>query len=404
MKSNTILFISFLLIILFSSNVLGVEKEEANVRDYFDSSAIGFGFGVTSLYQTNARGGLSTNNQDGRYTGRYDLDLSLDLEKLIGIEGGTIFLHGWGGWPDTKGIDEKMVGSAFGINALSVGNRSMDIVELFYEGPLFYDNLTLTIGKLDFTGIFDASEYADDECSQFLNTSLVDDPTIPFPEQGLGFTLNWNITDSWYLLAGVADAEADGRETGFHTAFCKEDYFFYAVETGKTLELKSNNGSMPGTYRVGFWIDDQDKEKFSDGRIRRNDTGLYTSLNQMLYKENDNAEDSQGLGCFARYGWADSEYNSITNFFSVGLQYQGIFANRDEDVCGFGYSRGFFSNKDALNYVQDYESVLESYYNLHISSSLVISPSMQYITNPSNGEGVNISDTLVLGLRLNMMF
>ena len=234
--------------------------------------------------------------------------------------------------------------------------------------------------------------------------AFINNPAIPFPEQGLGFTINWDITDSWYLLAGLADAQADGRETGFNTAFHDEDYFFYAVETGKTLELESSNGLMPGTYRVGLWIDDQDKERFSDGRVRRNDTGFYTSCDQMLYKENDNTEDSQGLGCFARYGWADSEYNSITNFYSVGLQYQGIFANRDEDVCAIGYSRGFFSDKDALNYHQDYESVLEGYYNLQISSSLVISPSMQYITNPSNGEGVDISDTLVLGLRLAMMF
>jgi carbohydrate-selective porin OprB len=262
----------------------------------------------------------------------------------------------------------------------------------------------MAIGKLDFTGIFDATEYADDECSQFLNASLVDNPSIPFPEYGLGITINCDITESWYLLAGVADAQSDRRETGFRTAFHKEDYFFYAVETGKTLELESDNGPMPGTYRIGLWIDDREKERFSNGRMHRSDTGFYTSCDQMLYKENDNIEDSQGLGCFARYGWADSEYNSITNFFSVGLQYLGIFTNRNEDVCGLGYARGYFSNKDSRNYPQDYESVVEAYYNLHLSPLLAISPSMQYITNPSNGEGSDISDAFVIGLRLTMVF
>jgi carbohydrate-selective porin OprB len=275
---------------------------------------------------------------------------------------------------------------------------------MFYEGPLFSDNLTMAIRNLDFTCIFDAAEYADDECRQFLNSSLVDNPSIPFPEYGLGITLNWDITDSWYLLAGVADAQADGRETGFKTAFHKEDYFFYAVETGKTLELESEHGPMPGTYRLGFWIDDQEKERFSNSQMHRSDTGFYTSCDQMMYKENDNIEDSQGLGGFIRYGWADSQYNSITNFFCVGLQYQGLFNDRNEDVCGLGYAKGFFSDKDAVNYPQDYESVVEAYYNLHLSPLLAISPSMQYVTNPSNGEGMEISDALIIGLRLAMTF
>jgi len=123
----------------------------------------------------------------------------------------------------------------------------MDIVKAFYEGPFFNDNLTITIGKLDFIGIFDASEYADDECCQFLNASLVDDSSIPFPAQGLGVVFNWPVTDSWYLMGGIVDAQGDNRETGFGATFHDEDYFFYAVETGIT--------AGNGTYRVGLWND-----------------------------------------------------------------------------------------------------------------------------------------------------
>lgn len=159
------------------------------LNDQLSDKGIEVGFGMTNVYQANVKGGTSTHNRKGRHVGRYDMELSADLEKLLGIEGGSFFIHGWGGWPDEEGTDGLSVGSYFGTNAVSVGNRGMDIVECFYEGPFFSDNLTLAIGKLDFTGIFDASEYADDECTQFLNASLVDDPTIPFPEQGLGVVL-----------------------------------------------------------------------------------------------------------------------------------------------------------------------------------------------------------------------
>jgi len=374
------------------------------LNDRLAPSGIEIGLGLTNVYQTNVHGGLSTNDRRGRHVGRYDLELSADLEKLLGIEGGSLFLLGWGGWPDTEGIDGHSVGSAWGINALSYGNRSMDIVEFFYEGPFFAEDLTLAIGKLDFTGIFDASQYADDECSQFLNASLVDDPTIPFPAQGLGIVLNWDITDSWYLMGGIADAQADSRETGFRTTFHDEDYFFYALETGKTIDIDSANGPMSGTYRFGMWVDGQDKERFSNGQRHRDDTGFYTSCDQMLYKENSSPEDTQGLGGFFRYGWADSKYNSITNFFSLGLQYQGLIEGRDEDVLGIGYSRGFFSDNDSASYPEDYESVLEAYYNVQVSPWFVVSPSIQYVANPSDGAGTKTSDAIIMGLRLTMIF
>ena len=89
----------------------------------------------------------------GRHVGRYELGMSADLEKTFGIEGGSFNITGWGGWPDTEGIDESSVGSAWGINSLAYGNRTLDIVEFFYEGPLFSDNWTISVGKMDFTGI-----------------------------------------------------------------------------------------------------------------------------------------------------------------------------------------------------------------------------------------------------------
>jgi len=104
---------------------------------------------------------------------------------------------------------------------------------------------------------------------------------------------------------------------------------------------------MQGTYRIGFWNDPQPKantDRAAAGKSYRDDIGFYTSCDQMLYKENADPEDSQGLGGFFRYGYAPSEKNDITNFFSLGLQYQGLLDGRDEDVLGVGFAHGTFSN------------------------------------------------------------
>jgi len=402
---KTVKIILIVVVLLFVTSIVTAEEKSfweretltngfGGLNDQLADSGIEIGLGLTSIYQSNIHGGTSTNDRRGRYVSRYDLEMSVDLEKLLGIEGGSFFVHGWGGWPDTEGIDGHSVGSAWGINALSVGNRGLDIVEAFYEGPFFSDDLTIAIGKLDFTGIFDASEYADDECGQFLNAALVDDPTIPFPSQGLGAVLTWDITDSWYLMVGAGDAQADSRETGFRTTFHKEDYFFYALETGVT--------AGNGTYRVGLWSDPQSKVNSDGNKNYRDDVGVYTSCDRLVYEENPGSDDGQGLGVFFRYGYAPSKKNDITNFFSLGFQYQGLFDGRDDDVFGLAYANGIFANSAASTYPEDYESVIESYYNAQITPWFIFGPSIQYVANP--GGSNTASDAVVFGLRASMTF
>jgi len=63
------------------------------IDDELADKAIEVGFGITNVYQANVKGGTSTHNQKGRYTGSYDLELSADLQKLLGFETGTLFLQ-----------------------------------------------------------------------------------------------------------------------------------------------------------------------------------------------------------------------------------------------------------------------------------------------------------------------
>ena len=178
---------------LWSRNTL--TKGFYGINDSLADSGLEFGLGMTYVYQANVKGGLSTHSRRGRHSGSYDLEMWADLEKLLGFESGSIYMLVEGGWPDAEGINELSVGSAFGTNADAIGNEAILVKELYYEMPVLGDNITLMIGKMDFTGIFDASAYADDECTQFLNAAFVDDPTIPFPEYSLGAVLTLNPTD-----------------------------------------------------------------------------------------------------------------------------------------------------------------------------------------------------------------
>jgi carbohydrate-selective porin OprB len=396
-----------LLLSVVSTSVADNAQQDAadglsGIGESLAGSGIEVGIGVAGIYQQNVHGGLSTHRRAGRHSGSYDLEMTADLQKLLGFDEGSIYMLVEGGWPDEEGIEAGSVGSVFGVNADAIGNDAMLVKELYCRYPLLGDNSALMIGKIDFTGVFDASAYADDETSQFLNGAFVDNPTIPFPEYSLGAVLSCNPTESWYIMAGAADAQADGRETGFRTTFGGEDYFLYILETGITPELDLAGRVLQGAYRAGLWNDPQPKGHSDATKKYRDDVGFYISCDQMLTKENAEPQDNQGLGTFFRYGYANSRKNDIYCFWSVGFQYQGLVEGRDEDVLGIGFAQGIFSNKASATYTEDCENALELYYNALVRRQVSISPSIQYITNPG-GDNV-VSDAVVLGLRVKIMF
>ncbi len=382
----------------------------AGLNDSLADSGIEVALGLTNIYQQNTHGGISTHRRQGRHTGSYDLEISSDLQRLLGVEGGTLYVHTEGSWSRSD-IDATSVGSVFGANTDARGRRVMDVTEVWYEQSFCDEPLLVRLGKLDIRGgfecrgcpvSFDGSLFASDETAQFLNNALVNNPTIPFPDFGLGAILHWNPVESWYASIGAIDAQADARETGFATAFHKEDNFFYVAETGITPQLSSADGPLQGAYRVGVWNDPQPKANSDASKNYRDDVGFYLSCDQVLRKESRDAEDTQGLGTFFRYGLADDRKNDISDFWSAGFQYQGLLDGRDNDVLGAGFAQGVFSNKASATYAADYESVFEAYYNVQVSPWWNVSPSVQYIANPG-GAGA-VSDAVVVGVRSQMAF
>jgi len=85
------------------------------LNDSLAASGIEVGFGMTNIYQLNVHGGTSTHNHQGRHTGSYDLEIGADLQQLLGVEGGSFYVHTEGSWSRSD-IDATSVGSAFGVN------------------------------------------------------------------------------------------------------------------------------------------------------------------------------------------------------------------------------------------------------------------------------------------------
>lgn len=376
-----------------------------------DTGPFDFEFGLTNIYQQNVHGGLSTHKRAGRYTGSYDVGLTTDLKRIFGIDGASLYTHLEGFWPKTEGIDSGSVGSYFGVNADAMPRDAAVVTEMWYQQDFLDDTLSLRVGKMDITGgfecrgcpvSFDCSMYANDEKQQFLNSALVNNPTIPFPFGTLGAAVHYTPVEDWFVTAAVADAAGDYRETGFNTAFESEDNLFYVAETGITPRLDSARGPLQGAYRIGAWyqpetLDDDDVDYYDNA-------GLYLNFDQLLVKENTDDEDAQGLGTFFRMGYADPDKNAMSQFYSTGLSYQGLIDGRDDDVLAAGIGQGYFSNHFSEDYPQDSETAYEVFYNAQISKWMTLTPSVQYIADPAETGDAASKDAMVLGLRAQMTF
>ncbi|MFP4175721.1 MAG: carbohydrate porin [Candidatus Brocadiia bacterium] len=388
-----------------------LEKRDTLTDDWFGAGETlgqyGFevGLGVTNVYQYNLHDGTEPGN--GAYSGSYDLEIEGDLDRAFGLRGGTIFMLAEGSRAESTGLDDRSVGSLFGINDDFGGDRSLDITELWYQQDFLDGDLRVRAGKLDlsagyeFNGVpvaFDGSLYANDEAGQFLNGSLVNNPSIPFPDNGLGVSVFISPLDRWYFAAGAADAKADARTTGFNTVFDGNPRFFGIAETGIVPDIRSAKGRLPAAYRMGIWNTRIPREHLQENRTRRDDVGGYISADQMLWRENK--QDLQGLGAFTRLGVASDTVNEVEFFGSLGLSYRGLVPGRGEDVLGLGYAHGDLSTHGGFS--ASSEQVIEVYYQAQVAPWLRISPDLQLVSDP--GGDRSSGDVLAAGVRVQVDF
>lgn len=381
--------------------------EWGGLRPKLEEKGIAFNLSLTSVYQHNAHGGANTHNAHD-VSGSYDMELSLDTGGMGLWPGGLLYVFAEGGWNDGVSGD---VGDLFGLNFNVVGDYAIQVSELWYEQSFLGEKVRVRAGKMYVAGDFDNNAYANDETAQFLNAGLVTTGNIPYPDYALGAQVIVHPCDWFQVGAVVADAQADGRETGLNTTFHGSDDFFSMYEFALEPVFKTARGELPGAYRLGMWYDPQRKDRFFNdlgGRrrtvpVKTDDVGFYLSFDQLVFKEVPAAaEDSQGLGLFLRYGFAHGDVNAVENFWSLGAQYQGLIPTRDDDVLGFGVAQGILSEQLRKTGADpDRETVLELYYNALVFPWVTVTPDFQWILNPG---GENGRDAFVAGMRVQMSF
>jgi len=376
-------------------------------------AGVNYSFLLGTMSQVNMRGGVNTRNAH-ETGGRAFHIIELDLEKMGLVPGGSIFIRGLQTF--NSGIQSDVGSLSPPYYALgSSGDQEILLDKYWYRQRMFDDRLEFRLGKLlNFTDLFDKNAYAESYMSSFMNRALNYNQTLP-ATLGLGAFVKVWPTNWLYAQAAAIDPDKDNdynrRGTGgWHSAFHDSAHFRGFWEVG-VLPQYIVKEALPGKWSLGWWYDASVKSEFRNTfgglfstRARNNDVGFYVNIEQMVWKENADPKDKQGLGVFARYGYAHEEVNRISDFWSVGAVYKGLIPERDKDQVGFGVAQSIMSDRyqREINPRADRETVYELYYAYEVTPWLVITPDLQVITNP--GGNNDARDAWLGGVRVKLVF
>lgn len=365
-------------------------------RPWLDDHGVTVGANLTIDASRDFRGGGASGDNFTRNL--FNLNLTLNTERLIGWKGGTFFVN----FQNEAGTNgSERVGSIQTISNID-SEGVTEISELWYEQTMFDGKLRAKVGKVDANTEFAVNEYG----AEFLNGTAAVSPNIlgipAYPDPATSVNLFFYLNDTLYFGAGIYDgATQEGIATGSRgpaTFFGSPSDLFLIGEGGAKWSLQDK--SLAGRLGVGAWHHTGSFDRF-DGGVEKGTSGFYLTLNQMLWRKNPtDQDDDRGIAMYAQYAHADRDVSEVEHHIGVGATWKGAIPSREDDVIGLGVSYANLSDDAA--FTASNETLVEGFYKIQILKWLSIKPDIQYIHNP--GGDSSATDAWVGSLRVQMEF
>tara|TARA_R110000868_G_scaffold37022_2_gene130986 strand:+ start:16084 stop:17238 length:1155 start_codon:yes stop_codon:yes gene_type:complete len=329
----------------------------------------------------------------GASDGRIDEEASLRPELFVTLPvpgaGGELHVHIEGTTTPRVGGVTSFLGNSntnVGTATNGAGHGRLQISELFYEFEL--GSVGLSAGLIDTSAFIDSSAFANDERTQFMNSSLVHNTTIEFPDYTLGLVLT---TQGEGALPGFTFLAASTSGLGDNPSHSYPDLFdvrstgkglFGAVEAGWGLEDLGEEGAL----RLGVWTNTAD-HAYVDLRPG-------TTTNHGIYGVLEGT--AAGNGWSLRAGAADQDASAAEWFVGGAVQRQVT----DEVLVGLGVTETGVNEDLGASFSDSTEA--EVYVKYDVLPYLNLTPSVQWVRNPGFDDtgAVVDQDNWVYGLRV----
>jgi porin len=369
-------------------------------RDALAVAGIDIQASVIMDVSRNFQGGLRTDGSTFRHL--FDLNVTLDLETLIGLQGGTVFADFYNhNGPDSSAVD---TGDFQAYSNIDADGRT-ELAELWYRQDLFDGRVGIKVGKVEANADFAYVEHG----GEFIHSSPGFSPTIlafpSYPDPATAVIVFTHLCDWLYANVGLFDgALQEGYLTGTRgpgTFLGKPADLFAIGEAGLLWELA---GGKPGRLGVGGWGHTGTFDRF-DGGTDHGTAGWYVVLDQVLTREQPEVEnDEQGLAMFAQLAGSDDDVAEADWHVGCGCRYVGLLPTRDDDITGVMASYVHFSDpaRAAGVFDEDYELAIEAFHRVQVTPWIALKPDLQYIVNP--GGDADVNDAVVGTLRIEVVF
>ncbi len=429
------IFISSLSLGLISSNALAEEekmpnwKEDTLTGDWGGTRAELYkkGIDIGFTHKSDVMADLSGGKKRGtEWIGHTEARLTLDLEKIIGLDATRIYFH----YHSNLGakFNRDYVGGFVGVNNIEVNKNTAQFADAWIQKNFFKDSVSVLAGLY---GI-DTEFYVTNTTSLFLEppygmsnelaqTGKNGPPIFPLGTPAVRVKLT--TPDKNFYVMGAVTNGMPGNLTSHDGTQIKLDGSLKIVEFGWTPQADEPEASKPEASKeeikgeakeepeeaevfhktaIGFWRYSARKDDLSDvdgsgNPLRRRDQGAYFLTEHSLYAEPGHP--SQGLSGFLRAGFASEDINQVDWTSSFGIRYHGLFEGRDDDIAGAAITVNHASSKyQALNTSESHETDIEITYRAAIKPWLALQPSLQYIINPSMD--TTLKNAWIMGVRL----
>ncbi|WP_075594748.1 carbohydrate porin [Novacetimonas hansenii] len=446
------------------SNLLGTV---GGLRPWLGRYGIALNIQDTNELWGNITGGIASSSGNGRgsdtgpaYIGVTMPTLTADLEKLMGLKGGTFNISAL----QIRGrpITQDRLADFNPISGFEAG-CSTRLFELWYQQSFLRGALDIKLGQQDLDTEFLISDYA----ALYLNANFgwPMGPSVnlygggpSWPLASPAIRLRYRPKGNYTVMFAAADDNPSETDNNPSNSSSPRPNANQSIAISQTMNdnsgtrfnmgtgallitelqyalnpqsgdrgLTSRQSGLPGIYKLGGYYDTgrfpdyryntQGQSLGTDGGTPRQDRGnwlIYGIIDQLIWRPAPDA--SRSLGIFVRATGNRGDRNAISFAIDAGLNLKAPFPNRVNDTLGFGWGMGRATSglraydrmRGAM--VQGNENHFELTYQAQVMPWMVVQPDFQYVLHPMGGAGDPshparaIGNEAVFGLHTNVNF
>lgn len=326
--------------------LLATGAQAADYADFKQDLSNGYGLNYSLDVSVLAQKGTPNNAKSATQT------VYAPTVSWQAYDGGTLsfsynLVRYWGG---NAARVQNDLGLANPINDFSTRQSSFDQLTFTHS----FGKASITVGQFPLYN-FDGSAYDSNQQTNFVNDALSQNGSETYPTAGLGAYVQINPTARWSIAAGAQNAANVGARA-LSTKGWGQHRFTSFGQIAYT--------SASGAYSVLVYNQPSVKAQ------PQNSTGVSVNLMQNL---------TDKAAVFMRINGASGDSVPLKRSYVLG----GVVNFAENNQIGLAAAVNKVSRKYYSTPVRDYESVVESYWNIGVGKYLTITPDIQVYINPA---------------------